>query len=47
MRENESDAAAAHTPLGSIFSWKKEDFGQKTWHYWEKEGVEWVCAASN
>ena len=41
MRKNESDAAA-HTPQGGVFSWKKEDFDQKRWDYCEKR-VEGVC----
>ncbi|MFZ0223119.1 MAG: hypothetical protein WAM42_15650, partial [Candidatus Nitrosopolaris sp.] len=28
---------------GGVFSWKKEDFDQKRWHYCEKEGVGCVC----
>jgi hypothetical protein len=37
MRGNQSDAAA-HTPSGGVFSWKKEDFDQKRWYSCEKEG---------
>ena len=28
---------STQTP-GGVFSWKKEDFDQKRWHYCEKEG---------